>query len=278
MEVKKMPELPEVETVKENLKKRLINTKINDVKVLYNNIIAYPDTNTFEKTLKNKKVKDITRRGKFIIFDLEDYYLLSHLRMEGKYFFKNKNDQINKHEHVIFNLDNNQELRYIDTRKFGKMFLIQKENIDTIGPLKELGLEPFDKKLTPNYLKEKIKNKIIPIKTALLDQSIIAGIGNIYADEILFLSHVNPLKKSNTLKEKELNNIIKSTKEVLNKAIAKGGTTIHTYTSVDGIKGTYQDSLFVHNKEKELCKVCQTQIKKIKVGGRGTYYCPHCQK
>lgn len=278
MEVKKMPELPEVETVKENLKKRLINTKINDVKVLYNNIIAYPDTNTFEKTLKNKKVKDITRRGKFIIFDLEDYYLLSHLRMEGKYFFKNKNDQINKHEHVIFNLDNNQELRYMDTRKFGKMFLIQKENIDTIGPLKELGLEPFDKKLTPNYLKEKIKNKIIPIKTALLDQSIIAGIGNIYADEILFLAHVNPLKKSNTLKEKELNNIIKSTKEVLNKAIAKGGTTIHTYTSVDGIKGTYQDSLFVHNKEKELCKVCQTQIKKIKVGGRGTYYCPHCQK
>lgn len=278
MEVKKMPELPEVETVKENLKKRLINTKINDVKVLYNNIIAYPDTNTFEKTLKNKKVKDITRRGKFIIFDLEDYYLLSHLRMEGKYFIKNKNDQINKHEHVIFNLDNNQELRYMDTRKFGKMFLIQKENIDTIGPLKELGLEPFDKKLTPNYLKEKIKNKIIPIKTVLLDQSIIAGIGNIYADEILFLSHVNPLKKSNTLKEKELNNIIKSTKEVLNKAIAKGGTTIHTYTSVDGIKGTYQDSLFVHNKEKELCKVCQTQIKKIKVGGRGTYYCPHCQK
>lgn len=278
MEVKKMPELPEVETVKENLKKRLINTKINDVKVLYNNIIAYPDTNTFEKTLKNKRVKDITRRGKFIIFDLEDYYLLSHLRMEGKYFIKNKNDQINKHEHVIFNLDNNQELRYMDTRKFGKMFLIQKENIDTIGPLKELGLEPFDKKLTPNYLKEKIKNKIIPIKTALLDQSIIAGIGNIYADEILFLSHVNPLKKSNTLKEKELNNIIKSTKEVLNKAIAKGGTTIHTYTSVDGIKGTYQDSLFVHNKEKELCKVCQTQIKKIKVGGRGTYYCPHCQK
>lgn len=273
-----MPELPEVETVKENLKKRLINTKINDVKVLYNNIIAYPDTNTFEKTLKNKKVKDITRRGKFIIFDLEDYYLLSHLRMEGKYFIKNKNDQINKHEHVIFNLDNNQELRYMDTRKFGKMFLIQKENIDTIGPLKELGLEPFDKNLTSNYLKEKIKNKIIPIKTALLDQSIIAGIGNIYADEILFLSHVNPLKKSNTLNEKELNNIIKSTKEVLNKAITKGGTTIHTYTSVDGIKGTYQDSLFVHNKEKELCKVCQTQIKKIKVGGRGTYYCPHCQK
>lgn len=278
MEVKKMPELPEVETVKENLKKRLINKKINDVKVLYNNIIAYPDTNTFEKILKNRTVKNITRRGKFLIFDLEDYYLLSHLRMEGKYFFKNKNDKINKHEHVIFNLDNNQELRYMDTRKFGKMYLIKKENIDTIGPLKELGLEPFDNDLTSNYLKEKLKNKIIPIKTVLLDQSIITGIGNIYADEILFLSHINPLKKSNTLKEKELNNIIKYTKEVLNKAIAKGGTTIHSYTSVDGVIGTYQGSLFVHNKEKEHCPICQNQIKKIKVGGRGTYYCPHCQK
>ena len=157
MEVKKMPELPEVETVKENLKKRLINKKINDVKVLYNNIIAYPDTNTFEKILKNRTVKNITRRGKFLIFDLEDYYLLSHLRMEGKYFFKNKNDKINKHEHVIFNLDNNQELRYMDTRKFGKMYLIKKENIDTIGPLKELGLEPFDNDLTSNYLKEKFQ-------------------------------------------------------------------------------------------------------------------------
>ena len=278
MEVKKMPELPEVETVKENLKKRLINKKINDVKVLYNNIIAYPDTNTFEKILKNRTVKNITRRGKFLIFDLEDYYLLSHLRMEGKYFFKNKNDKINKHEHVIFNLDNNQELRYMDTRKFGKMYLIKKENIDTIGPLKELGLEPFDNDLTSNYLKEKLKNKIIPIKTVLLDQSIITGIGNIYADEILFLSHINPLKKSNTLKEKELNNIIKYTKEVLNKAIAKGGTTIHSYTSVDGVIGTYQGSLFVHNKEKEHCPICQNQINKIKVGGRGTYYCPHCQK
>ena len=195
MEVKKMPELPEVETVKENLKKRLINTKINDVKVLYNNIIAYPDTNTFEKTLKNKKVKDITRRGKFIIFDLEDYYLLSHLRMEGKYFIKNKNDQINKHEHVIFDLDDGSELRYMDTRKFGKMYLIKKEDINKIGPLVKLGLEPWDDKLTSRYLLDKYKNKRLPIKTVLLDQSIIVGIGNIYADEILFLCKINPLKK-----------------------------------------------------------------------------------
>ena len=160
-----MPELPEVETVKENLKKRLINTKINDVKVLYNNIIAYPDTNTFEKTLKNKKVKDITRRGKFIIFDLEDYYLLSHLRMEGKYFIKNKNDQINKHEHVIFYFKDF-NLRYQDTRKFGRMYLYKKEEAFNNKPLNALGYEPWDDKLDIDYLKEKYK-KIVSLRRFL---------------------------------------------------------------------------------------------------------------
>lgn len=273
-----MPELPEVETVKETLKQRLINTTISDTKVLYNNIIAYPDASTFVKNIKNKKIKDINRKGKFLIFDLGDYCLLSHLRMEGKYFFKNKKDPINKHEHVIFTLDKDKELRYMDTRKFGKMYLIKKKELNTIGPLKELGLEPFDNNLTSRYLENKLKHKTLPIKTILLDQKIITGIGNIYADEILFLSKINPLKKANSLKKKELNNIIKYSKEVLQKAIAKGGTTIHSYTSVDGVTGKFQHELLVHGHEKDPCPTCHNQIKKIKVGGRGTYYCPHCQK
>ena len=131
----------------------------------------------------------------FLMFDLDDYFLLSHLRMEGKYFFKKSSDSIDKHEHVIFELDDNTELRYRDTRKFGKMYLIKKEDIDKIGPLVELGLEPWDNKLTSKYLLDKFKNKRLPIKTVLLDQSIIVGIGNIYADEILFLCKINPLKK-----------------------------------------------------------------------------------
>lgn len=273
-----MPELPEVETVKENLKKRLINKKINDVKVLYNNIIAYPDTNTFEKIIKNRTVKNITRRGKFLIFDLEDYYLLSHLRMEGKYFFKNKNDKINKHEHVIFNLDNNQELRYMDTRKFGKMYLIKKEDINNTGPLKDLGLEPWNDNLTSEYLLNKYKNKRLPIKTVLLDQSIIVGIGNIYADEILFLTKINPLKKCNLLNKEECERIIKYTKEVLENAIKMGGSTIRTYSSVDGVHGLFQNELLVHGKDKDACPECNNKIEKIRVGGRGTYYCPKCQK
>ena len=273
-----MPELPEVETVKESLKRRLLGRKIRKVHVIYNNIIAYPKVEEFIKEIEDQTVNDIHRRGKFILFELDDYYLLSHLRMEGKYFFKKKKDDILKHEHIIFELDNDEELRYMDTRKFGRMYLINKEDINKIGPLKKLGLEPWNDNLTIDYLLSIYKNKKLPIKSVLLDQSIIVGIGNIYADEILFLCKINPLKKSNDITEKEAFNIIKNTKKVLESAIEKGGTTIRTYSSVDGIHGLFQEELLVHGKDKEKCPICNSDILKIKVGGRGTYYCPNCQK
>ena len=273
-----MPELPEVETVKESLKLRLSNKKIIRARVLWDNIIAYPSKDEFIKEIANQTINDVKRRGKFLMFDLDDYFLLSHLRMEGKYFFKKIGDSIDKHEHVIFELDDNTELRYRDTRKFGKMYLIKKEDIDKIGPLVELGLEPWDNKLTSKYLLDKFKNKRLPIKTVLLDQSIIVGIGNIYADEILFLCKINPLKKCNLITEEEANNIIKYTRSVLEEAIKMGGTTIRTYSSVDGVHGLFQKELLVHGKDKGTCPECNTKIEKIRVGGRGTYYCPNCQK
>lgn len=273
-----MPELPEVETVKETLKLKLIGKKIKDVKVYYDGIIAYPEVKEFSKQIKNLLIKDIKRRGKWLMFDLDNYYLLSHLRMEGKYFFKNKEDKLDNHEHVVFTLDDDEELRYRDTRKFGKMYLIKKEDINSIGPIKDLGLEPWDDNLNINYLKDKYKNKRLPIKTVLLDQSIIVGIGNIYADEILFLSKLNPLIKCCDLKDNDLDNIIKYTKEVLEKAIKLGGTTIRTYTSVDGVHGRFQNELLIHGKDKDVCPNCGQPIEKIRVGGRGTYYCINCQK
>ena len=273
-----MPELPEVETVKESLKCRLVGRKIKNVNILWDNIIAYPSKEEFIKDINDKIIIDIKRRGKFLLFDLDDYYLLSHLRMEGKYFFKNHDDEINKHEHVIFDLGNDEELRYMDTRKFGKMYLIKKEDIDKIGPLKDLGLEPWDDNLISEYLINKYKNKRLPIKTVLLDQSIIVGIGNIYADEILFLSKINPLKKCNLLNKEECERIIKYTKEVLENAIKMGGSTIRTYSSVDGVHGLFQNELLVHGKDKGACPDCNNKIEKIRIGGRGTYYCPKCQK
>lgn len=272
-----MPELPEVETVKETLKLKLIGKKIIKVNIYHDNIIEYPNVKEFSINIKEQFINDIKRYGKWLIFELDKYYLLSHLRMEGKYFFKSPKEEINKHEHVIFTLNDGTELRYMDVRKFGKMHLILKEEIKTKGPLLEMGLEPWDKKLTSKYLKNRIKNKKIPIKTTLLDQSIIVGIGNIYADEILFLSNINPLKVSSLLTEEELNKIIKNTQKVLENAIAKGGTTIRSYTSVDGVHGLFQQELKVHNKANIPCEVCKNIIVKTKVGGRGTYYCPICQ-
>ncbi len=273
-----MPELPEVETVKETLKRLIVGKKIIGIMVNYSNIIEYPNVQLFKEEIINQTINDIKRRGKWLLFDLDNYYLLSHLRMEGRYFYKNKNDEHLKHEHVIFNFSDETELRYLDSRKFGKMHLIEKKDAYNQKPLNELGLEPWDDNLTISYLKEKYKNKKLPIKTVILDQSIIVGIGNIYADEILFLSNINPLKKASLLNDDELLNIIKYTKEILEKAILNGGTTIRSYESSEGVHGKFQQSLLVHNRENEDCPNCKNKIIKIKVGGRGTYYCPNCQK
>lgn len=273
-----MPELPEVETVVRGLRAKVVGRIIKKVNIYYENIIEYPDVCSFQEKIKNQKINEINRYGKWIIFVLDRYYLLSHLRMEGKYFLKSKGDTLEKHEHVSFVLDNDRELRYMDVRKFGKMQLIEKENINKIGPFLEMGLEPWDKKLNAVYLKEKFLRKKLPIKSCLLDQRIIVGIGNIYADEILFLSKINPLKGANSLSLEELERIIDNTKLVLEKAIEKGGTTIRSYTSLNGIHGLFQQELYVHSKDGQKCLMCGSDILKIKVGGRGTYYCPKCQK
>ena len=273
-----MPEKPEVITVAKKLETRLIGKTITNVEVYHDNMIDYPIVKEFKKNIKNQKIYEITTRGKWIVMTLDDYYLLFHLRMEGKFFFRTKKDEKNKHEHVIFDLDDDQELRFADVRKFGKVMLIEKDKIYSMKPYTELGLEPWDKNLTSNYLKEKYNKKTLPIKSVLLDQSIITGIGNIYADEILFLSKINPLTKAKDLTENKKKNIIKYTIEVLDKAIEEGGTTIRSYTSEEGVTGMFQNNLFVHQREKEKCRICGSIINKIKVGGRGTYFCPMCQK
>ena len=272
-----MPELPEVETVRKALLLKLKGRQIKKLTVLHNNVFQDQDVELIEKLIKDQTIKDILRRGKWLEFVLDDYYLLSHLRMEGKYVYRNVGDPIEKHQLVIFDLDNNISLRYRDVRKFGKMYLLRKEDLNN-SPISKLGLEPWDDNLNISYLKEKYKTKSLPIKTVLLDQSIITGIGNIYADEILFLSKINPYKRSKDLNSKELNSIITNTKKVLEKAIEDGGTTIRSYTSEEGVEGKNQNNLYVHQREGEKCLICNTVILKDKIGGRGSYYCPNCQR
>jgi formamidopyrimidine-DNA glycosylase len=198
--------------------------------------------------------------------------------MEGKFMFREKNDEITKHEHVEFILDNDISFGYHDVRKFGKMYLIDKDKVEKVKPLAELGLEFDDKLLTKEYLYDKIHKKNLPIKTVLLDQSIITGIGNIYDDEILFMSKIDPLRKASNITLEECNEIIKNTRKVLKEAISAGGTTIRSFTSSEGVHGLFQHSLKCHGKAGEKCPRCGNLFIKIRVGGRGTTYCPNCQK
>ncbi|PAT01206.1 DNA-formamidopyrimidine glycosylase [Candidatus Izimaplasma bacterium ZiA1] len=273
-----MPELPEVETVKETLKNLILNKKIRDIDVFYDGIIKDISVKQFKEYLVDKTFKDIKRVGKYLIFILDDIALISHLRMEGKYFIKSTLEDRVKHEHIIFYFTDGSTLRYHDTRKFGTMDIRSLSDIYTTAPINKLGPEPFDDELSINYLKTKLKNKSIPIKSALLDQTIITGLGNIYVDEVLFRCKLNPITKSNTLKNNDLSNIIKYSSIVLDKAIKLGGTTIRSYTSSLGVTGRFQNELNVHTLENEPCKICQTPIIKTKVNGRGTYFCPKCQK
>lgn len=273
-----MPEKPEVITVANNLKEKLIGKKIAGCNIYWDNIIAYPTTNEFKKNIINQKINAINTRGKFIVISLDKYSLLIHLRMEGKFFFRKINTPIEKHEHVELILDNNESIRYHDTRKFGKMYLIPIEDTYKVKPLSELGLEYDSEKLTKEYLYNKIHNKSIPIKTVLLDQSIITGIGNIYDDEVLFLSEINPNRKANLITIDECDKIIKNTKEVLEKAILLGGTTIKSFTSSEGVHGLFQNELLVHGKNGQECPRCKNIIKKTRINGRGTSYCDNCQK
>ena len=273
-----MPEKPEVITVARNLESMLYGRRIIGCNVYWDNIIAYPCVDEFKKQVLGQEIDSITTRGKFLVLELDDYSLLIHLRMEGKFLFREKLDGVSKHEHVEFSLDNGISFRYHDVRKFGKMYLIPKKDTYLVKPLSELGLEYNDKNLTKEYLYQKIHSKKLPIKTVLLDQSIIAGIGNIYANEILFFSKINPKREACKITLKECQSIIENTRMVLNKAITLGGTTIRSFTSQEGVHGLFQNELMVHGKEKESCMNCGEPIIKIQLNGRGTYFCPHCQK
>ncbi len=272
-----MPEIAEVETVRNVLKKQILNKKIKDIEIFYPKMIEN-DTEEFKKSLINSSFIDIERRGKYLLFQTPEYYLISHLRMEGKYFFKTKDEVKGKHEHIRFVFADNSALCYEDVRKFGRMHLVLKNRLDDDAGVSKQGIEANSKELTGEYIYERLNKKNLPMKSLLLDQTIISGLGNIYADEVLFSSEVNPLKKGKDISLAECERIAKCSQDIINKAIMYGGTTIRSYTSSLGVTGHYQDFLKVHTKSNQPCPSCGTIIKRTKVGGRSTYYCENCQK
>lgn len=273
-----MPELPEVETIKNILAKLVIGKKISNIEIFNRNTIE-GDPSDFAKTLRGKTISKLTRIGKFLIFHLdEEIVFLSHLRMEGKYFYHEQMlETYDKHACVVFTFSDHSALEYNDTRKFGLMKLSSASAYQASPPLSNLGPEPFDiKDIKP--LLSKLARKKIPIKAVLLDQTFMAGLGNIYVDEVLYLSLIHPETPAYRISESQLQEIIENSIKVLSMAIKSGGSTIRSYHPSQGIDGGFQTQLNAYGKENLPCPRCNHGMRKIFVGGRGTTFCPRCQK
>lgn len=271
-----MPELPEVETVKKILNKVIVGAKITDVIIHKENIIT-GDPHTFKKTLIGETFSEVKRIGKYLIFTFEsDLIMLSHLRMEGKYIEVLPGAEDSRYARVIFVLNDGRRLCYDDSRQFGTLELSTKDTYLQTKSMQNVGREPFD--IDPIDYFNKISNRTTPIKQTLLDQKLMSGLGNIYVDEVLYLSKIHPETPTNMLGLMAINLLIENSIKVLNAAIKKGGTTVRSYSPAEGVHGNFQQELNAYGKAGERCPVCNFKFKKIFVGGRGTTYCPSCQK
>ncbi|WP_144477439.1 DNA-formamidopyrimidine glycosylase [Cytobacillus oceanisediminis] len=274
-----MPELPEVETVRGTLEVLAVGKKISQVSVFWPKMIKKPsEVEQFNDALRGQTISEIGRRGKFLIFYTDDYALVSHLRMEGKYGLFSADEPVEKHTHVIFHFTDGKELRYKDVRKFGTMHLYAKGTEFDSQPLADLGPEPFSGDFSVEWLSEKLKRTNRKIKSALLDQKILVGLGNIYVDEALFRAKIHPERIANSLSREEEAVLYREIVSTLSEAVEKGGSTIRSYVNSQGQIGMFQLQLLVYGRKNEPCKVCGTPLEKTVVGGRGTHFCPTCQK
>ena len=287
-----MPELPEVEIVKLSLKKTIKSKKILKVKVNNRNL-RFKIQKDFEALLKRRKIIDVNRKAKYLIIILDDNkYLIIHFGMSGtlhllkkEFDFKNTNLSFykgqnfpSKHNHIELFFDKF-KIVYNDPRRFGFVkFLNSKKEL--VKFLKNFGIEPLEKKFNIKYLKKILNNKNKNIKNILLDQKYISGIGNIYANEILFFSKINPNKLGKKINISEMKKLLVFSKKVLRKAIKKGGSTIRDFKNAEGTKGSFQDEFKVYNKDGFRCpnSLCAKFIKKITISNRSSFYCPDCQK
>ncbi|WP_373479541.1 DNA-formamidopyrimidine glycosylase [Geminocystis sp.] len=275
-----MPELPEVETVCRGLNKATSELTFIGAQVLLSRTLAYPDLDsTFIEAIKSRKIITWHRRGKYLLAELSRGWLGIHLRMTGQLLWLTQDTPLHKHTRIRFFFPDNQELRFVDTRTFGKVWFIpdddSPENI--ITGLQKLGYEPFSADFSNSYLQSKLSKSRRFIKTILLDQSLVAGIGNIYADEALFQSNIYPLTLGCDLTFSQISALRLAIITILQKAIASGGTTFSDFLQITGVNGNYGGIALVYGRKNQPCRVCDTLIEKIKIGGRSSHFCPQCQ-
>ena len=289
-----MPELPEVEVVKKSLSNKVKNLIIKKIRINDYNL-RYPLYLDELNRLIGLRVKKILRRSKFLLFIFEkNIVMLVHLGMTGKFFFINKKkikyktsfyynldeEKDKKYNRVIFTLSDRQKLIYNDVRKFGFIKIINKLELWKNFHLKNLGPEPLNRNFNLKYFKKYLLKKKRTIKDILMDQRFVSGLGNIYANEILFICKIKPTRKTYSLKDKDIKNIILQTKKILKRAIYFGGSSLKDFSSSDGKKGKFQDYFNVYGKKGGNCsnKNCKGIIIKIFIGNRATFFCNRCQK
>ncbi|MBE9008246.1 DNA-formamidopyrimidine glycosylase [Fortiea sp. LEGE XX443] len=300
-----MPELPEVETVRRGLNQLTLNQEITGGDVLLNRTIAYPfSVDEFIHGIKDSAITTWHRRGKYLLAELspqEDTekggskdaeseivapspscagYLGVHLRMTGQLLWLHRDEPLHKHTRVRIFFGDQQELRFVDQRTFGQMWWVPPKVVveSVMTGLAKLAADPFSPEFTVEYLAAKLRNRRRPIKTALLDQSVVAGLGNIYADEALFKCGILPETLCTDLQLKQIEQLRKVIIEVLETSIAAGGTTFSNFLNVKGVNGNYGGVAWVYNRTGEPCRVCGSVIQRIKLAGRSSHFCPQCQR
>jgi len=271
-----MPELPEVETIKKQLNRKIKGKKIKKVEVRLAKFVKYP-LEKFKKIVKGAKITSINRRAKLLIIELSnDYYLVIHLKLTGQLIF---NGQPTKHTHLIYQFSDGTQLIHNDLRQFGFVKVVPKKELASFLEKEKFGPEPLTKEFTLDSFKKLLeKRKGAKIKPLLMDQNFVAGIGNVYSDEILFYAGVQPTRKAGNLKPKEIKKIYQGIKKILPAALNRRGTSADQYVDTGGKEGSYLPLLKVYQREEEPCYICRTKIKRLKMGGRSAHFCPKCQK
>lgn len=272
-----MPELPEVETVRRTLYDRVVGRRVARVEIITPRQVYHPDPDSFRLELEGAAFTDINRRGKYLLFQLGPVTLVGHLRMSGRLYVCDPDRERDKHTHLIFHLDDGREMRYEDQRKFGGFHLLGPSGEGAPPGLAALGPEPLSDAFTVAVLAEALVAKKAPIKAALLDQRVVAGLGNIYVDEALFCARVHPERAAGSLDFQEIQALQGCIQRVLERAVEKRGTTFSLYFAGDAAPGDMYDELKVFDRAGEPCPRCGTPIIKLAVAQRGTHVCPACQ-
>ena len=274
-----MPELPEVETIKRIVCPQLAGRTIETTEVRNAQVIAYPNSSCFSKAMSGQIISNMSRRGKFLTIQLENGDRLSlHLRMTGQLTVVPESEPIEKHTHLIFHLSGGSQLRYIDTRRFGRFWLLRKGEADTVTGQNKLGLEPTDPAITGEYLKTLLGKRKKTVKEMLLDQAVIAGIGNIYSDEILFAAKIYPGTACRILNEYDWDKLAKKIPEIIIWGIESNNMTPDEYLRGKGKEYRNISQLRIYGRAGKPCVRCGTIIDKVTICGRTSCYCPSCQK